>query len=153
MTQFSLITVWQIPATVENCWFCLLDREHWPHWWPYITSVEPLRTGSKDGVGDICRYRWNTCLPYHLTVDITVTDLKPFEYIRYSAAGDLLGDGSCRFYAEERQTRIRFCWRVSPNKSWMKLMAPWAAPIFIWNHQHVMKKGEQSFRQRLISNT
>lgn len=151
MAFFSLASTWQVPAPIENCWFCLLDRERWPEWWPYVDKVEQLHPGSADGVGNICRYHWHSCLPYRLIIDITVTELVPFQLIRYHADGDLEGQGACRLKNHAHSTTIQFDWEVRTNQAWMNVAAAIAAPIFSWNHQRVMKKGEQSFIQRLYS--
>lgn len=151
MAYFSLTSTWQVPASIESCWFCLLDKERWPEWWPYVDRVEQLRQGATDGVGNICRYHWHTCLPYRLIVDITIIELIPFQTIRYTASGDLRGYGACRLHGRTDGTTLLFDWNVQTNKSWMNATAAIAAPIFSWNHRRVMKKGEQSFIQRLYS--
>lgn len=151
MAYFALTSTWHIPASIESCWFCLLDKESWPHWWPYVDKVEQLRPGAADGTGNVCRYHWRTRLPYRLTVDITITELNPFQTIRYTADGDLSGDGACHLQKHAHFTALQFDWNVHTMKPWMNEIAAIAAPIFIWNHQHVMKIGEQSFIQRLYS--
>ncbi len=151
MTYFTLTSTWQIPAPIESCWFCLLDKERWPDWWPYVEKVEQLHPGATNGVGNTSRYHWRTCLPYRLTVDITITELIPFRTIRYDAAGDLRGHGACLLFPQPQQTTLRFDWNVATNIPWMNRIAAVASPVFSWNHQRVMKKGEQSFIQRLNS--
>lgn len=151
MTDFALTTLWTIPASIERCWFCLLEKERWPQWWPYVDKVEQLHLGDPAGIGNRCRYYWHTSLPYRLTVEITVVELLPFEFIRFCAEGDLRGQGACRLYTREQHTCLEFDWNVYITRPWMNHIATIAAPIFIWNHQRVMKKGEQSFIRRLNS--
>ena len=151
MTCFSLTSKWNIPVPIEHCWFCLLDTNSWPDWWPYVANVEQIKAGDDIGVGNIYRYYWHTCLPYHLWVDIEVTELIPFQKIIYTATGDLQGHGACHFTQTGDTTVIHFDWHVATNKPWMNILAGIAHPVFIWNHQRVMKKGEQSLIQRLNS--
>ncbi|WP_305907298.1 SRPBCC family protein [Methylomarinum sp. Ch1-1] len=151
MADFALTSIWTIPAPIERCWFCLLEKERWPDWWPYVDKVEQLRLGEANGVGNVCRYYWHTCLPYRLVVDITVTELVPFQYIGFSVDGDVRGHGACRLHIDRQHTLLQFDWRVSTNKAWMNKIAVIARPVFSWNHRRVMKKGEQSFIKRLNS--
>lgn len=151
MAYFSLTSTWQVPFPIEPCWFCLLEKERWPEWWPYLEKVEQLQLGDANGVGNVCRYYWRTCLPYRLIVELTITELIPFQVIRYNATGDLQGHGACLLKTDSKQTWLQFDWNVHTNRPWMDAAANIAAPVFSWNHQRVMKKGEQSFIQRLNS--
>ncbi len=151
MSAFALTNTWKIEAPLENCWFCLLDREQWPLWWDFVDSVEPLQQGDLYGIGDICKINWHTCLPYRLSIVITTESLSPYRYIHYTVSGDLTGTGRCRLKHKNNMTWIHFGWYVSPQKNWMKMLLPYASFAFRWNHQQVMKKGEQSFKQRLYS--
>lgn len=152
MHTFSLVNTWIVAAPIERCWFCLLEREQWPHWWRYVDKIEPITQGDCNGIGNQCRIYWHTCLPYRLTVDILTLKLEPFRYINYSVAGDLNGNGRCSFKSKRRETRITFEWNVSPSKPWMQHLLPYASSIFIWNHQQVMNNGELSFKHRLNVN-
>ncbi len=151
MAYFSLTTTWNIPAPIERCWFCLLDTDNWPNWWSYVDNVVQLETGHADGVGNIYRYYWHTCLPYDLRVEIEVLEIIPFQHIIYTADGDLQGHGKCHFKKNGNQTIIGFDWNVATNKSWMNIISDIAHPVFKWNHHRVMKKGEQSLIERLNS--
>ncbi|MCF6251624.1 MAG: SRPBCC family protein [Methylococcaceae bacterium] len=151
MTCFHLTTTWKIPASLENCWFSILEVESWPNWWKYVHKVIELEAGDKSGINNIHQYDWSTCLPYHLVFNLRVTRLEPFKLITFDAQGDLTGNGCCRFTQKNNCTYIQFDWNVETSKPWMSFVATIATPVFEWNHRRVMKSGEQSLIRKLNS--
>ncbi len=149
MTYFSLKTIWKIPAPVDPVWNIVSDTEKWPLWWKYVRNVEELNAGDPSGVNNLRRYYWSTCLPYQLVLDLFITRLEPCRLIETRVAGDLEGEGRCRFSSQNHFTVLQYDWNVQLCKPWMKRIAPVARPVFVWNHEQVMKKGEQSLIQRL----
>ncbi len=65
--------------------------------------------------------------------------------------GDLVGSGSCTvvYRESERVTELIFVWNVSLANAWMKRLAGIAHPLFVWNHERVMKSGEQGLIRQL----
>jgi len=151
MSDFSLTTRWLIPASVDAVWDCLVATENWPSWWPYVARVEETAAGNASGVDNIRRYLWRTCLPYNLAIDLRVTKLWPCQSIAVEVSGDLTGNGVCLLSCQgnETATELIFVWEVSLAKPWMKRVAGAARPLFIWNHQRVMKRGEQGLIRHL----
>lgn len=145
MSEFSLTTLWTIPAPIEKVWLCLLDTENWTDWWQYVDSVEETHKGESSGLNNTRRYLWRTCLPYSLLLNLRVTELQASEFIRVEVSGDLQGQGSCRLFAlSPNLTQIEFNWNVSTCKPWMNRWTWLTRPIFVWNHAKVMRNGEQS---------
>ncbi|MGR8979016.1 MAG: SRPBCC family protein [Gammaproteobacteria bacterium] len=144
MAEFSLDTTWKIPAPIEKVWACLVDTAAWPLWWPYVAGIEELAENEKSGVNDIWRYNWLTCLPYNLSLDIRVTQYQPCRLINVEVTGDLKGCGTCRLSPEPLTSNTLICyeWKVQTCKPWMNWFSPLMKPVFIWNHNRVMKQGE-----------
>ena len=149
MTNFSLITAWNIPAPLETVWNTVLKTEAWPSWWKYVKSVEELQPGNKSGINNIRRYTWKTCLPYQLTLDLCVTRLEPYHIIETDVSGDLAGEGRCQLSTHQGYTKVRYEWNVHTCKPWMNWLSPIARTVFEWNHHQVMKNGENSLIQYL----
>ncbi len=40
-------------------------------------------------------------------------------------------------------------WNVKTTKAWMNLLAPIAGPVFRWNHDTIMRWGEEGLKMRL----
>ncbi|NOQ36839.1 MAG: polyketide cyclase / dehydrase and lipid transport [Methylococcaceae bacterium] len=149
MPSFALITDWNIPVPIERCWFSILDTQAWSVWWDYVEKVEELERGDSLGLNNKRRYVWQTCLPYRLVFELQVTEVRPYQLIRFMANGDLQGEGCCRFIPSEKNTIIQFEWKVQTTKAWMNLCPFLVTPIFIWNHSRVMLNGEKSLIKRL----
>ena len=151
MSIFTLTTRWSIPEPIDAVWDCLVATENWSSWWPYVAMVEQMATGDLSGIGNVRRYRWRTCLPYDLTIKMRVTEIRRYQSVVVEVAGDLIGGGSCMIIAHgsESETELVFNWNVKLVKPWMKLLAGVARPLFVWNHQRVMKSGEQGLIRHL----
>lgn len=149
MPSFSLTTKWEIPAAIENVWFAILDTEQWPNWWQFVRKVEQITPGDSTGINSIHRYFWKTYLPYQLIFELKVTQLIPYQLIAVNVSGDLTGNGSCMFSVNNQSTSILFDWNVKTCKHWMNHFPTIWKPIFAWNHQQVMNRGETSLISRL----
>ena len=151
MTNFHLTTIWKIQASIETCWFSIIDVKAWPGWWKYVDQVIEIKKGDESGVNATHHYIWSTYLPYHLVFDLRVTKIVPYKLIAFDAQGDLTGHGYCKLTHKNNQTHIKFYWNVKTSKPWMSFIASIARPVFEWNHRQVMRSGEQSLIQRLNS--
>ena len=149
MTEFSLKTIWHIPAPIESVWPCLIHTESWPDWWKYVASVKEIEPGSPQGILNKRSYRWHTCLPYSLHLEMTVTQLIPGKSVTVAVTGDLSGTGHCTVSVEAEYTRVEFHWQVHTCKPWMNRISTLARPIFEWNHARVMEQGESGLIEHL----
>jgi hypothetical protein len=151
--EFSLTTTWSIPASLELVWLSLVDTEKWPSWWKYVASVNELSPGNPNGFNNIRQYLWHTCLPYSLLLNMRVVEVQPYRYLAVEVSGDLEGNGSCdiAWDSSAGRTKIDFLWQVQPCQDWMKSFTIVAKPIFTWNHNQVMKQGEQGLIRHLAA--
>ena len=149
MPDYAFITQWWFDAPIERVWDAIRDSEKWPEWWRSVVSVQKIRAGDADGVGDVRRYTWRGRLPYRLTFDMTTTRVEAPSRIEGAASGELEGRGLWRLAADNDGTSVRYDWNVRATKRWMRLLAPIARPIFAWNHDAVMADGERGLRRLL----
>jgi len=153
-SHFSLETVWRIPARPDLVWLYLADSEKWPQWWSYVESVEEITAGERSGIGNIRNYHWSTCLPYSLFLTMESIEIIPYRRLAVEVKGDLQGTGFCELRSNKlcQLTQVTFFWDVEVCKPWLKLLAIIAKPVFIWNHNRVMKQGERGLIRRINSN-
>lgn len=146
---YEFVTHWTIPADIERVWSELMAPEDWPVWWRGVERVELVRAGRPDGVGTIRSYTWRSRLPYRLTFTLETTRVEPHVLIEGRASGELEGIGRWRLTRAEGVTEVRYDWKVTPTKRWMRLAEPIARPLFRWNHDVVMEWGRQGLLRRV----
>jgi hypothetical protein len=149
MNEFVLVTRWIIPAPIETVWTALHDVAQWPQWWKYVKQVTELEPGDAEGVGATRRFVWATRLPYHVRFDMRTLRVRRPVLIEGRACGDLNGIGRWELQTVERHTLVRYEWRVSADKPWMKVFAPLLKPVFEWNHDEVMRAGKEGLLRHL----
>ena len=152
-TEYKLTTIWLIPAPIKLIWLYIVDTEKWPQWWPNVAAVQTISTGNESGKGNVANYRWHTCLPYSLGLNLRVVDVQPYRQIKVEVDGDLKGLGICNLTWDETQecTVLEFLWHVEPCKFWLKLFTICAKPVATWNHNRVMKRGELGLVRHLAA--
>lgn len=150
MSDYEFITVWHFDSPLEAVWEEISASEKWPDWWKGVLRVVELKPGDPDGVGSIRRSTWKSALPYKLEFDLEVVRVEKPRLIEARAFGELEGTGLWQFTSEgENKTRVQYDWRVKTTKPWMNYIAPLARPFFKWNHDIIMRWGEEGLRKRL----
>lgn len=152
-TAYSFVTAWEIDAPIEPVWEAILHSEHWPQWWRGVLAVTELEAGEPGGLGNLRRYTFRGRLPYTLGFDARVTRIEAPHALDAAAEGDLVGEGRWRLRAEGARTLVRYEWDVCTTRAWMDWIAPLARPLFTWNHDVIMRWGEQGLRRHLSTPT
>jgi hypothetical protein len=152
MSDYVFVTNWTIKSPIEAVWNVIEDANTWPEWWKGVISVSELKPGDSDGIGSIRRTVWKSALPYKLEFDSEVLRMERLRLIEIRAFGELDGLGLWQFEdVDDCQTKVRYDWTVKTTKAWMNLLAPVARPFFRWNHDTVMRWGEEGLTKRLCS--
>jgi len=150
MSDYEFITVWNINAPIEFVWETIKDSKSWPEWWKGVVRVVELKKGDADGLGSIQRSTWKSALPYTLEFDSEVVRIEPMSVIEARAFGELDGNGLWQFEAvSDASTRVQYDWRVKTTRRWMNFIAPIARPFFTWNHNVIMRWGEEGLKKKL----
>ncbi len=149
MRQYQFVTTWHIDAPAEAVFEALVRSEQWPEWWRGVTRVEELEPGDEHGLGNLRRYTFRSLLPYDLTFDMRSTVIDPPSVLEGQATGDLVGTGRWTLLPNERGVTVRYDWNVGTSQPWMNALAPFIGPLFTWNHDLVMRWGEDGLREHL----
>ena len=149
MTNYTFITRWRFESPLEHVWDEIAHPLEWPEWWRGVEKVVEIEPGDVDGVGSLRRYTWKSALPYRLEFDLRTTTVDRHVRIEGRATGELDGSGVWTFRRENGATLVQYDWKVSTTKRWMEVLAPVARPLFGWNHDVVMRWGEQGLALRL----
>ena len=149
--RFEYVTEWRLDAPPEQVWDALVDVETWPQWWPQVREVRTLHQGATSDLGSVRRIRWGSRLPYGFTLDVETVEISPHARLRGRATGDMAGTGTWELACAGAGTRVRYTWTLELNTRWMRLAAPFMAPVFRWNHEGVMRSGEQGLKRWLAA--
>jgi hypothetical protein len=150
MAQYSFVTTWRIQAPIDAVWAAILDSTTWPQWWKGVRRVEELTPGDDHGIGNVRRYTFRSALPYDLVFDMRTTRIEPMRALDGAASGELEGEGRWRLESiGPDATLVRYEWDVRTTRPWMNLLAPIARPLFAWNHDRIMRWGDEGLSRYL----
>jgi hypothetical protein len=149
VAEYRFLTTWCVGAPLDRVWDTIHDFERWPEWWRGVESVEVVGRGGDDGVGNVSRHVWRSRLPYPVRFDIRTTRVERPHLIEGTATGELAGEGRWRLFEAAGATAALYEWNVRTMRPWMNLVAPFARPVFAWNHDWVMRQGGEGLARRL----
>lgn len=152
MADYEFVSHWIIDAPVDRVYAAIEDANSWPEWWPGVLSSVELQRGDADGIGSIRRSVWKSALPYQLEFDSEVVRIEKERLIEVRAFGQLDGRGVWQLEANRTDsTRVRYDWTVKTTKPWMNYLSPVARPLFRWNHDVIMRWGEEGLNRYLAN--
>ena len=149
MAEFNFVTTWQIAAPLAAVCDAVSECRCWPRWWRGVEKVEEIEPGDENGIGSLRRFTWRGRIPYRLTFDVRVTRIVPLTLLEGRASGEVEGIGRWCFAHDGRATSVRYEWRVRSTRRWMNVLAPFARPLFKWNHDQVMRQGAEGMARLL----
>jgi len=154
--EFDFTSSWQLSTGLETVWETLIDFHSWPRWWPALESVEETSPGGPDGIGQSAKSVWHGPLGYRLGFEIETIERVHPNLLKGKASGELSGTGTWHLSpvteaggSGPEWTRIVYQWRVVVSKRWMRFLNPVARPVFVYSHDHVMKKGAEGMAEYL----
>jgi uncharacterized protein YndB with AHSA1/START domain len=151
MGKYEFVSTWSIDASLDAVWNAVKDSEAWPNWWRGVVRVVELEAGDDRGVGAVHRSTWRSALPYTIQFDSEIVRIEELKLIEARAFGELEGTGLWQFAESGSGVRVQYDWHVNTTKPWMNLLAPLAKPLFRWNHDVIMRWGEEGLKDLLSS--
>lgn len=138
---------WHVPFSPERVWEVLSRPEDYPRWWRGVyLSAEPLDGSEGKRVAVVAKGR----LLYKLRFTIETLRLDKPKLIEFRATGDFVTDVSrWRLEPDDEGTRVTLEWNPRVEKPLVKFLSPILKPIFRWNHDWTMKRGERQIVEYL----
>lgn len=152
--DYHLKTQWYLPGSVEEVAAVLSEPTDLPRWWPEVyLEVERLHAGDAEGLGEVVRVVSRGRLPFRLNWTYQVVEKRWPERARIEATGDLSGRGTWTLEPEAglgaARSSATFDWQVRADKPLLRLLTPVLKPLFAWNHDWAMAKGEVALAREL----
>ncbi|MFN8309928.1 MAG: SRPBCC family protein [Chitinophagales bacterium] len=149
MANYHFKTIWKLRAPIEKVYAAIYDAEEYPQWWKGQLKVERLSDGFSNGVGTTIRFTTRSQLPYRLTFTTQATRIEPLKRIDGKASGELEGTGTWLFKYEEGVTTVTYIWKVRTTTFFMNFLAPVLRPVYVWNHDVIMRWGGEGLARKL----
>ena len=148
--HYHFITKWRVRGDIDLAYDLLNDLLHYTNWWRNVPlRIEEIKSADAKGLNQIVRFEMRTPLFYTLRWELRgIESNKPYRLVS-EASGDLWGRGIWTFQKSGDLIDIMFDWEVSLEKRWLRIFSSILRPVFVWSHDLVMKKWEESFRSEL----
>jgi uncharacterized protein YndB with AHSA1/START domain len=142
---------WSIPFPIEKVWEVLSQPKDYPRWWRGVyLSAEPLDGGVEAEYAKRVAVVARGWLPYKLRFTIQTLTLEKPKLIEFKATGDFVTDVSrWVLKSEGNGTSVTLEWNPRVEKPVVKALSPILKPLFRWNHNWTMKRGQRQITEYL----
>lgn len=153
---FEFVTDWTFDATMEEVESlvaeAMADGSVFERLWPAaFLRVGVRESGNADCVGQVTQVRTRGFLPYTLSWEIEVTEVRHLQRYVLVASGDLAGIATWTIAQTAAGVRVRLEWRVRANKPLVRWLAFLFRPLFASNHRWAMARGQETLDRALQS--
>jgi hypothetical protein len=148
--HYQFLTRWRLAATPEEV-FPIIDAvSDYVRWWPAVwLRAETLDPGDDNGIGGRARVTTKGWLPYILVWEgVTLEKKAPHRKV-VRAMGDFEGHGTWTFSPDGEFVNIEYQWEVVADKPLLKYFSFLFWPLFAFNHNWSMARGQESLRLEL----
>jgi uncharacterized protein YndB with AHSA1/START domain len=139
--DYAFRTVFELTAPQADVFEAVLAPERWLTDLHHVRSLERLETGGADREGSRYRTTVVAASPYRLRWEMTAVRVVAPERIEWRAEGDLTGQGTWDLAPTASGTEVTSTARLRTTRWWMSLLEPVARPLFVRNHDVVMRAG------------
>lgn len=149
MADYNFLSIWKFDAPLEKVYNAIHDADNYHLWWKGQSEVQTIKRGNELGVGAVKKFKTRSVLPYSLTYTGTVLEVEPLKKVVGTTVGQLEGRGTWIFEEDKGVAVVKYFWVVKTNSALMNFFTPILKPAFEWNHDIVMKWGEEGLAKYL----
>lgn len=136
--EYVFIDEWDVVAPIAAVFNALADARTYPLWWkPVYLEVE---ADGPPAVGCVSRQHFKGRLPYHLRQTSQIVRLEPPREFEIQVQGDLTGRGVWTLLPVGDRVHVRFDWRVTADRTLLRVLTPVLRPFFRWNHNWAIQR-------------
>jgi hypothetical protein len=150
-SEYHFVDRWRVEGDASEVASLVEDGESLPRWWPSVyLDVTVLEPGDEREVGRVLQFHAKGWLPYTLRWKFRVTEKDhPRRFALEAFDGDFEGTGVWTFEQDGPHVNVTFDWRVRSRKPLIRALTPVLRPVFRFNHNWCMRRGEESVRLEL----
>lgn len=149
--EYHFVDRWRVRGDADEIAAIIEDGEGLPRWWPstYL-DVKTLEPGDREGVGKVMAFHAKGWLPYTLRWNFRVVEKDhPRRFALEAFGGDFEGFGLWTFEQDGAHVNVTFDWRIRSRKPLIRALSFALKPVFRFNHNWCMRRGEESLRLEL----
>jgi uncharacterized protein YndB with AHSA1/START domain len=139
--DYAFRTVFELAAPPTEVFEAVLAPDRWLTDLDHVRSLERLEPGGGEHEGSRYRITVSAASPYRLRWEMTAVRVVAPELIEWRAEGDLAGHGTWELGPTATGTEVISTAQLRTTRWWMNLLEPLARPLFIRNHDVVMRAG------------
>ncbi len=144
--DYHFVTHWKIKGPIELIFQILKDGPNYAQWW------KPAYQESKAIEGQRVLSRIRAKLPYTLEFITEPIREDPPHELEFRASGELVGTGLWKLHQNGPIVEMEFHWNVRAEKPLVRWLSPFLKPLFRWNHDWVMRTGENDLQAEVNRN-
>jgi hypothetical protein len=136
---------WDVPFPIDDVWTVLSRARDFPLWWQGVyLSVRSLDESDEPRVGSRVAAIARGWLPYKLRFTIETTKQDKPNLIAFKASGDFeTAESRWLLTRTANGTHVVLDWNPIVEKPIVKLLSPVLKPVFRWNHNWTMVRGQR----------
>jgi quercetin dioxygenase-like cupin family protein len=138
---YVFVDEWDVAAAIEEVHAVVGDAGTYPEWWR-PTYLE-VRMEGTPGVGHVVHHRFRGPLPYQLRATTRTVRYEPPALVETTVDGDLRGTGTWTLAPTAAGTHVRFDWRVTADRRFLRVLTPVLKPVFRWNHNWAIARARE----------
>ena len=137
---------WDVPFPIQDVWDVLSRPQEFPLWWKgvYLSTEALDATAGEPKAGSRYAAVARGWLPYKLRFTIETLVLQKPGLIVFKASGDFETDDSRWILSPKGTgTHVVLDWNPIVEKPIIKFFSPVLKPLFRWNHNWTMVRGQR----------
>ena len=124
----------------------MVSVDRFQSWWPW------LRRFDASGVrrGDVWTATVQPPLPYRVSFDLLLTEVRAPHVVAVDVTGDIEGAARLEVAANGHGSELHFTSELTPTSTLLRAVSRLAPPVARYGHEWVLGTGLTQFRQRAL---
>jgi len=151
--EYHFNTYWLLKASEDEVYDILNKPSQLSRWWPSVyLDVRVIEEGQPNGVGKVVEIYTKGFFPYTIRWSFTSTERERPHKLALEAFGDLAGKGVWTIKQKKgsEYCEVHYDWRILAEKPLFKKLSFIFKPLFEYNHEWAMYRGEKSIKLELL---
>jgi hypothetical protein len=133
-------------ATPDELWAAMARVDRYREWWPWLRRFDATGLAA----GEVWTATVQPPLPYRLTFDLLITEVRPMRVVAVDVTGDIEGTARLEVSSSRVGSELHFTSELTPTNPVLRTVGQVAAPVARYGHAWVLGTGLRQFRARAL---